>query len=272
MTKGDVHCTASDALCLFNVIRLFLVMRVMHDRMSPVLRAACLCYMALCAVLDMLTSHDVMDPNVLYVKIKRHIELFVAVYGKDAFLPKHHFSLHLAAMLSFHKILICLFTNERKHKEIKRYATPQHSMIDILKSVTSMQFRALERPQGMSLVEPYDPPEFMLRFVLDNYPVDSDTVIQTAREACASTGLRCVRHDVVYASCSDTRIVGQVKFHLSIDGVCWTCIVLWQALPQRHAYTALKEHKMIHTDDITHVCIYRLNDAVAYVLPPSGFD
>ena len=109
VTKGDVTASATEALSVYNVVRLFLTMKVMRPRMDETLRAACLSYFALCSVLDLLSSNDIIDPNTLHDCIKRHIDMFKLVYGDENFVPKHHFALHLPSMLAHHKALSQLF-------------------------------------------------------------------------------------------------------------------------------------------------------------------
>lgn len=109
VTKGDVTASASEALSVYNVVRLFLIMQVMRPRMNETLRAACISYFALCSVLDLLSSFDSIDPNTLHDRIKRHIDMFKLVYGEEEFHPKHHFALHLPSMLAHHKALSQLF-------------------------------------------------------------------------------------------------------------------------------------------------------------------
>ena len=45
-----------------------------------------------------------------------------AAYGTDRFIPKAHYALHLPAQLARHGFLLQCFTQERKHKEVKRWS------------------------------------------------------------------------------------------------------------------------------------------------------
>ena len=60
-------------------------------------------------------------PDVLQDAITTHMQLFIIAYGSDAVKPKHHYALHLPAMLGHFGCLITTFVNERKHRMVKRY-------------------------------------------------------------------------------------------------------------------------------------------------------
>ena len=276
VTQGPVSCTASDALSVYNVLRLFLMLRVMTDDsadMHDELRGACLCYMALCSVIDLLSSKVDVDANKLHDAIKLHCDMFIMVYGQDSWIPKHHFSLHLPSMLAHHGILVSLFTCERKHRAIKRYAPARFSEPNLMREVLSMQLRALDRSSsGVAyLVNPRPAPQNLTSLIIDTMNCIFSSIM-TSRQACTGTGLHFYRNDVVVAKSGDDVYVGLVEFHVQTDnGSAWSCLRVFQRLTEPHTYEVLDSHLILPSDAVTNSCIYHKDGNVAYVLPPNGF-
>jgi hypothetical protein len=273
VTQGSIACAASEALSVYNVLHVFLSMRVMRPDMPDQLRGACLCYMAMCSVIDMLSSNIDIDANKFHDAVKLHCNMFIMIYGKPAYIPKHHFSLHLPSMLVKHGLLISLFTNERKHRSLKRYAPSRLTEPNMLRELLSLQMREIDLVSKgiMYLVDPRPAPDSMVALVRSIINVRAGVPILTSREANASSGLRCFRRDVVTAEQDGVTFVGQVQFHVHIGDICWSRLCLWQGLPAMHTYHALNDNMLIPTDSITHVCTYRRDGDVAFILPPKCF-
>ena len=64
----------------------------------------------------------------LKAAVVKHLQLYKACYGADAFRPKHNFALHLANMLHKHGLLLMTFTHERKHRLVMRYTRDRKNL------------------------------------------------------------------------------------------------------------------------------------------------
>ena len=140
---------------------------------------------------------------------------------------------------------------------------------NIIVEILSLQFRHLTNLNEYEchLVDGRPVNIAMLQMVIDNFGTGVRNVY-TSRESCTSNGMRSFVRDVIVAE----HDVGQVAFHLNVDGTCWTCICVWEPLHAANTYRITNARGMILTDSIKHVCIYRLENEVAYVVPPNGFE
>ena len=79
VSQGNVTCSASEVLGVYNLLRLFLMQRVMKDDAAAEVVQACLCYFCLCTVLDILNTKATVNPCRLASAIKLHLDLFLQV-------------------------------------------------------------------------------------------------------------------------------------------------------------------------------------------------
>ena len=85
-------------------------------------------YNALAAVLDLLVeTRSRPCPEALQAAAQSHLHHRLAAYGAAAFPPKAHYSHHLADQLRRHGALVSLWTHERKHEELKKWANQSHN-------------------------------------------------------------------------------------------------------------------------------------------------
>ena len=118
---GDIKCSASACLSVYSVLR-FILLEFRKRGEIDALTVECDNYFRLCRVLDLLVHQKKhgWDPALLQKAIENHLSGYVALY--DRFLPKHHYSLHLASQCAQHDTLVSCWVHERKHKEVKRHA------------------------------------------------------------------------------------------------------------------------------------------------------
>jgi hypothetical protein len=270
VTKGSIVCKSSDGLGCYNLVRLFLIQKVMSAfGDNATVMAACLCYCALCDVLDLLVSKATTDPVALHKAVKLHLELFLAVYGNGEWIPKHHMALHLAKMLSEHGILLSCFTHERKHKEIKRYIPTRMSERSVLLEVIALQFRGMQSEcHGHAVLHEPKPAKDALTGLVQSIFRTLELVL-TAQVAVCATGLRVFQDDVVQLV---DGAIAEVVFHVQLGAECMSCVSVWtQSEVDKNIYNICKTAEFVSTDYIVNVCTYRRQDGVAYVIPPSGF-
>ena len=118
--NADLPCTASEFLTLAPLLRRYMVHVVKERNQQPKYVDSMI---AALDVLELLQSVKcgVVTPEKLHTAIEKHMRLFKEAYGEKAVRPKHHYALHLGDMLEKHKILLATFTQERKHRAVKRY-------------------------------------------------------------------------------------------------------------------------------------------------------
>ena len=103
-----------------------------------------------------------------------HLHHRLAAYGAAAFPPKAHYSHHLADQLRRHGALVSLWTHERKHKELKKWANQSHNVSKgsswergLLEEVVLQQALALEEwhgREGTCLLSPHAGSQDLLSF------------------------------------------------------------------------------------------------------------
>ena len=59
--------------------------------------------------------------------IVAHLDAHKAAWGEALWLPKHHYALHLGKTLGRFGYLLATFTQERKHRLVKRLLNPRHN-------------------------------------------------------------------------------------------------------------------------------------------------
>ena len=270
----NISCSASAGLSVYNVVRLFLIMKAQplaNEREDTETITVILSYMMLCTVLDLLNSKHGVDPQRLHCAIKQHLDMFLLAYGEDHWIPKHHMSIHLPSMLFEHGLLISCFVHERKHKEIKRYIPHKMTEKDILLEVTALQWRGLVSSSFAvvaTLVNPKVATNTMTKSLQAHFKTRQQ--IYTAKEAVCASGLRVFHDDVVTLTDS---VVAEVLFHFSVDNKCITCVERWTPLKTDiNMYSPSSTVEFVDTDDIIHVCTWRSHGSVAYVIPHAGFE
>ena len=114
-------CSASELLTLTPVLLCYLtrIVAVRDVGMAPLVESM---VAALCVV-EILSAvkTGLATPQALRGAIHKHMRLFIDAYGRDACLPKHHYALHLPEIFQRRGTLLSTFTNERRHRVVKRY-------------------------------------------------------------------------------------------------------------------------------------------------------
>lgn len=118
---SEVKCSASEALSVFPAFRLFVLEKI-QDGVSPEVDLAKRSFLALCQVLDLLSSRQY-NKETLQDAIMLHLTCRLRAYGASKFQPKCHYAVHLPFFLAESHQLQACWVHERKHKELKRFAT-----------------------------------------------------------------------------------------------------------------------------------------------------
>ena len=280
-SKKTFTCSASEALSVYAVIRMYLMMYVLPED-DPIVNAACHSFFALCGVLDLLAKNLKGTPKsqrALHTAIKAHLDMFLSVYEEASWIPKCHYALHLPKFLLRFGFLLCCFVHERRHKELKRYAnefdTNSGYEKAILEDVLYNEFVSLNETETFSLeapklVKPHPAPSSMADAIRETLGVASGTAINTAIVAMHAPMQRSSRGDVaLIVDDAGARSMAKIIFHAECLGEHFTCVSVWRALGNNQFAVTTENTEIISTTDIVDTCVYALcGESNALVVPP----
>jgi len=271
-------CSASVGLGLYSVLAVYVETMVVPDKLcEPQARS----FLALCDVLDMLISlkHGVVTPDLLRAAIFRHLALYQVAYGLLGWRFKHHQATHLPGHLEKHGTLHPCFVQERHHKLLKRFMRDHYNLhsfdVGIVEEVALQQLYDLKNFKSLSdgLCDPVDPKKRMLRAMLALFP---GADIKSSRSAKVKH-TEITSGDMALAIVDGERCVAEVWFHVTVDGVCMTCIAACKRQPLGPNRTNVEHHTMVgkpmmaHTNQLTVPLTHMFNsrrDCVTVILPP----
>ncbi|CAE7508984.1 UBC6 [Symbiodinium sp. CCMP2592] len=270
---SPVKAEASELLNALPVLRIFILKFVMTTAISPGTVQACMCFLMLCKVVDML--HDAVrgravDPAVLHDTIVKHSNCLLETYGQDIWVPKNHMSLHLGEFLAKFGHLVWCFTHERKHKVVKRFANQKLDGSrgfeeSVLKDVLAVQLNCIsaELPSSkVRLMNPKPAPKKLVDLVGQVMPFATGPILHDLR-AMHAGGFVCTKGDIVAV---DATTVGLVQFHFQAAGQVWTCVTPWKHVYEHMFECTDLDPFITTTDSIKSCCIYSEKDGKAIVL------
>ena len=141
-----IKCQASELMTVAPVLALF-VQRVLLP--SGICAEACWAFLALCDVVDLVTSTTKVrvDPQSLRVAVEKFLALYTEHWGVEWLGPKFHWLLHYPQILQIFGMLFNCFVHERYHRICKRYANDlknyNQAVSGILREVTADKMASL---------------------------------------------------------------------------------------------------------------------------------
>ena len=257
---GEFKSSASEALAMYPVVRLFL-QRLDSARVSDELRKARNSFYLLCEVLDCLSRAARGIASVtgveLHRAIVRHCRRYIDVYGEQEFPPKGHFALHLGAMLEHHGCLVSCWVHERRHKLLKRFANSLQNMQQgsekgILEQAQLAHWNEL---QGAAISEvgliDARPPSDALQAAL-NAHCGTFIACMVSLKAFYAPGRWCGRGDVVLLQKPDA--VAEIWFHLEC-GHLVSCVSCYKKMEQ-NVFQITRSPEFVLTTRILFPCIF----------------
>jgi hypothetical protein len=277
---GDqFKCSGSQGLSLYGPLRLFLHLYIFATA-HPVLKAACVCFFALCDVLDLLQvcAKGGVSPRRLLDVIVTHLRYFQQLY-ETHWIPKCHFALHLALLLELHGVLISCFVHERKHKEIKRFVNNymdyaskgfEKGIIEGVLLVHLETLNTVELPsinEAAALSSPLIAGGELKRVMQDAFNTAAE--VYTAVDAVVKGIISIHRGDVAIAVINGQQCVAKVWFHVQIGGMCMSCVCPWPMFDKTRCCVR-NEPLIIATDDMSEVVAYFLDGDFAHIIRVRG--
>lgn len=122
--ETDIKCQAREGLSVYGVLRCLMrewLKAGWLDAMQPHASS----FFQLCKGLDCLQGIKQGRTSAMTVQtaILDHLQKHQTAYGTQRWVPKFHSSTHLPRMYQQHQLLCSCWCHERKHRELKRYAS-----------------------------------------------------------------------------------------------------------------------------------------------------
>jgi hypothetical protein len=272
-----LKCSASECLSVYGVLRLYLMQHV-HSRFDIHIDRACECCYLICHVLDLLLAIPKGQITVaaLQCAIDAHSKAFQNVYGTSHWIPKHHYALHLPAMMKRHKFLLTCFVHERKHKIIKRLANQLHNTsakfeASILEDAHNCQMSCLSDPAMLPnstthLTHKRKAPTALTKVVQEE--LNTVAEVWTSAECVFAPMQKASRGDVAVALVENQLRVVEIWFHVQVESTCLTCVSCWTKLGN-NCYQVENDPVLIPSSDLRDTCVYSRRANKATVVPMS---
>ena len=276
--EGNLKCSASDILSLYPVIALYVqqILRPLgrfKDQVDS--------FLALCDVLDILWSlnrgiHVAAD--ILEAAIVNHFTLYQNAYGDLEWVWKHHGCLHLAQFLRKFGYLLALFTQERRHRIIKRFLHGRKNLKSfergVIEEITCEHLRHLKDgwlKAGLQHASCNKRTRQSAK-VRELYPHAAE--VATSSEATLADG-SFFAGDVAFVQVHGRIEVCEIWFHFQVDNdEPHSLVSLWATAGETDRYTRWVkrgEHPVdIRTKQLRDAGIFRRfdDDSVIVLVPP----
>ena len=219
------------------------------------------------------------DPCSLHTCIRAHLEKHLSVWGDSLWKPKMHYALHLGHQLLRHGMLIATFVLERKHRVLKRFATPRHNTLAfdraLMEEVTLQHLYELQEPLSAVLCNPLAPSRTLLKALRDHFGEDicaddvksSRAVVEKSRKIC--------KGDVVAFARSGSVHFAEVYFFVQVRGRVLSCLSPWplvEASGSSVRCRVVDNPEMVALDTLLESCIFSPTKVgqVCHILVPEG--
>ena len=272
-------CTASEALSLYNpLLHLLLEHFGVDERLKPAAEAI-QSYINLCKVVDLLlgSKKQRTRASTLQNAIVEHLTFYIHVYGLESFLPKHHYTLHLAEMLSSHRLLLSCWVHERKHREVKAHAGmhtntraswERSCLIDALHSSFHSLSEVPAQPSQSGLCKPFIVPSLPVAGHLQ-LAVGVVADVEVSRSALWAPGCTAFVDDVILCQVDGAKkVLGEVKFFARVGQALVVCFK--ECVPHgKNVFEVNGPVRLLDLSSILDTCVFapRGND-IAVVKSP----
>ena len=173
----------------------------------------------------------------------------------ERFIPKAHLAFHLPAQLATHKFLLQCFTQERKHKEVKRWS----SNMETSKKGIEQHILAEVVLTHLSDLETWEPLSVQANWKLAGghltalFCRDFGLSVLSSDLWVSESAVRTSRGDMVALPGA----FAELWFHIRYASLHLSCVAIHQQAEGWNTFKVGTEPSWIQTCDIRGPCIYR---------------
>jgi len=263
---------ASEILSLYPVLR-HIIEVVVQPR--GILQNEIKSILALFRVLDgfAAVAHKRVRFDHLQTAISDHMKRFAEAYPDQLMKPKHHFGLHVPEQVKTRGRLWSCFVLERKHKELKRYATNTTLLKSMEESVTkdilNAQLRHAEYADfdiGPHLIQPIRDDGSLAH----HFGFAPELLVSKA----AYTGLGKISCEdiVLYRTDAAELQIGAVRVHVQVGVQLHTILEMYGKHPEMsHVWCKRDVFCVVHLKQLCAPCIWTQVQCGIRVLTPSAW-
>ena len=240
----------------------------------------CESFLKLCDCMDLILSakYGVVGPELLLETILAFLKAHRAAYGDLAWVPKHHYAIHLAMQLAFLALLLGCNIHEIRHKMAKRWAKDRYTQSNFeggcIEEITLQHLHDMQNNWLVDgLLNPTVPKAYLLQSM---HALFGDHVeVLTARVVHVSNR-DFYAGDYAFARTGDdgAQLV-HMEFHVSLDSVPHTCVSLFALAPCANDSTWCRRFKkrdaspkMVASKNlITSVTYLERGDCISAIVP-----
>ena len=245
---------------------------------------ACLAYMRLCDVLDLLvaSAHGVVTPEQVRAAVDAFLRACLKAGWQQFMHPKFHWTIHLHIELRNFGMLLTCWVHERKHRMVKRYTNAMRNTLtyesSILAEVTCQHFYNLGLKMTFDLTIGLEAPltrckASMLNSLSEALHISADSIGATSKTARVSK-FEVVRvGDVVVFRDARHMSIGKIKVFVMVDDVPIAVVAWWKFHSKNMQQGTVEVEcsdellRFRPCQDICAACTYRLKpDGFAQVL------
>ena len=234
--------SASEALSLYPVMAAF----VDQPHIDALRAPSITCFRLCCDILDALqsVSRSKCTPEELADRILRFMRLFKACFGEGDMTSKFHYMLHIPKQYKTHGILFPCFVHERKHRELKRFASAiTNTSIDfersLLEEITNHHMMTLRDSTfclGPQLIrESKKPNPKVIEVLLATFGPDAQ--IAVASQARFNEWGILAKDDVVLLRVEGATRAGRIFLCAEVDGAIVFGVSVWRSVNRCAGYT-----------------------------------
>ncbi len=249
LRKGGFTCSGSEFLTLAPIaLRYF--QRVAVPRNQCMKQVASLIAVLEVVVLLTKLKSGTVSPAALTLAVEQHLELYKKAYGESAVRPKHHFALHLGAMLQRFPFLLSTFVHERKHRVVKKYTRDRRNLrswdLGAIEEITCHQLWELGKPL-LHTFSTSQPKGRMLAVLRELFPEVAGEQDFRLANGLKVDGGEANAGDVVSFTFEEQRAFGELLATVVVSGDPFAIIALWEVSMEHPAWPtlAVSENRVI---------------------------
>ena len=218
-----------------------------------------------------------------HVHLRQHVHTFLEAFQRaftiQEMTPKFHWLLHYARELRQHGFLLSCFVHERKHKTVRRYATPTMNTRDyertVVREVVTHSIRMLEADDALDcqvgLVNPRPSPKRLRRTLHELFGPE----VLISSECRFNAFETCLVKDVVFIrEAAGDMFVGEVCLHVQHHDQLLTIVTSYRQLSLDRATRSAQwkltgDQQIVQSIDVLAVATWlRIDDATIRTLVP----